>query len=225
MLKPLAAALLLFVAVANAQTGSFDNDISDTDSYSTRSSLASSSMTDAEHTFRSGNVLVAAGHLLAAGGVVMNVLGTTGGNPDLALLGNLGFNIGIPLVGAGAGSVARAVKKLNPDYRANYRGWGWYLTGFILGTTGGILLNSAVKEANQAESWEAHDEALDNTLFPVLLIVGSGVCGIVTWVKFTMVADEAGRAYSYQKSLRVDPKLSLSRDGDFAPGMMATYSF
>ena len=35
----------------------------------------------------------------------------------------------MPVLGMGAGKINAAAKSLRPDYRAGYRGWGWYWSG------------------------------------------------------------------------------------------------
>lgn len=179
----------------------------------------------------SGSSLTGVGHALAAGGLLMSVIGTSSGSGGLGFAGNLIYQIGVPLVGVGAGQVNRAAEKLNPGYRPDYRGWGWYWTAFGMGTFGSITLRNIIAKANKAETEEEQEEILGDAGFPVMLILGSAVCGIVSWVKFGNLAGEGKRAAREGASMRdsgsleILPTLAITADGQAEPGLRLGFRF
>ena len=178
-----------------------------------------------------GSTLTSVGHALTAGGMILGFIGNSAQSPGLAIVGNLASTIGLPMVGVGAGKVNRAAETLNPDYRANYRGWGWYWTGFGMATVGVLTLNNIVNEANEAETEEEQEEILQGAAFPILLLLGSSVCTITSWVKFGKLAGEGKRAAREGASMRdrgqldIVPTLAIMRDGSAAPGLHLGYRF
>jgi hypothetical protein len=161
----------------------------------------------------------------------MSGYAVSSGTDGLGIAGNLIYQLGVPLVGIGAGQVNRAAEKLNPGYRPDYRGWGWYWTAFALGTAGGIILQSVVTEANNADTQEEQEEALEGATFPVLLLLGSSVCGIVSWAKFGGLASEGRGAAREAGSMRdqggliIVPSLALTAEGRAEPGLRLGYRF
>lgn len=229
MLKPFAAALLLFVAAATAQSGSLDYDTSET--AATRpppKALAEGESRMAQQMFQNGNSMVTAGHILSTGGFILANVGTLAENPALSLIGNISFSIGLPVLGVGAGKVNNAAELQDPGYRADYRGWGWYWTGFVTGNVGVLMLNSVINEANNADTEEEQEEALSKAGFPLILILTGAVCNIVSWVKFARLAGEGRRAAAFNgaaASLDLQPQLLLTSEGKVAPGLKLSYGF
>jgi hypothetical protein len=177
------------------------------------------------------STLTSVGHAMAAGGMILGFLGNSTQSAPLAVVGNIMSTIGLPMVGIGAGRVNRAAETLNPDYRANYRGWGWYWTGFGMGAAGFLMLNNIVNEANAAETEEEQEKALEGVGFPILLLLGSSVCTITSWVKFGKLAGEGQRAGREAASMRdhgrleIAPTLAILSDGKAAPGLHLGYRF
>jgi hypothetical protein len=167
-----------------------------------------------EDEFRTGSGLVTAGHLMATGGVLLSLYGWFNDRG-----GNILYQLGVPFVGIGAGQINRAAEKLNPGYRPDYRGWGWYWTAFAMGTFGSIRLNSVLKKAARADSEAERQKELDKTTFPVLLILGSGAAGFVSWGKFGNLASEGKRAATLYASVGAAPFLIQDSGGEMAPGL------
>lgn len=178
-----------------------------------------------------GSTLTTVGHFMTAGGVILGFIGNTAQSQGLVIVGNLSSTIGLPMVGLGAGRVNRAAELLNPDYRADYRGWGWYWTGFGMGFVGALTLSNLIKEANAAETKEEQEEILKGAGFPILLLLGSTICSITSWVKFGKLAGEGKRAAREAASMRssgqleIFPTLAITGDGRTAPGLHLGYRF
>ena len=226
--KLFAAVFSLCVAGAFAQSGGLDYDTSDTAPRPAPKALAQTESRMAKQMYESGSTMVTAGHVLSTGGFILGTVGNFAEAPVLGLIGNISFAIGLPVLGIGAGKVNSAAELQDPGYKANYRGWGWYWTGFVTGYVGVLMLNNIINEANNADTEEEQDEALSKAGFPVILILTGAVCNIVSWVKFARLAGEGQRAAAFNgaaASLDLQPQLMLTRDGDLAPGMKLSYGW
>jgi hypothetical protein len=234
---PLALSLCLALAGPRAQADELKYNSADTTetpaavTAQPRPGLGGNSDAAATAELGAGSTLTTVGHAMAAGGLLLSVIGNSSQNGGLGIAGNIIYQIGIPLVGVGAGKVNRAAVKLNPGYVPDYRGWGWYWTAFAMGTIGGLTLQNVIKEANAADTEEEQEEALSKAGFPLILLLGSGVCAIVSWVKFGKLAGEGKRAALEAASMRdhgsleLMPTLAISADGRAEPGLHLGYRF
>lgn len=225
--KQFAAVFLLSMGLAAAQT-QIEDTKTQTQNEDTKAITLGTPGGDrrlADQMYQSGNTMVTAGHILATGGLLLSVVGSFAEAPALSIIGNVSNTIGVPLLGVGAGKVNNAGELMDPSYTANYRGWGWYWTGFAMGGLGTILIINAANDFNEATTEEEQDEAAGAIAPALLLLLGSAVCNITSWVKFANLAGEGRRAVQYRSSLEVMPQLQLAKDGSLTPGLGLAYRF
>ncbi len=119
--------------------------------------------------FRSAQSTATIGKVLAEIGLPLGILGSIIGNAPLALVGNISYGVGVPMIGIAAGNMERSAALLNSSYVPNPRGWGWYWTSLGTGVLASILLQNAISEFNNANTIEEQEDARSG--LPVIVVL------------------------------------------------------
>ncbi len=157
-----------------------------------------------------GAHLVTAGKVMAYGGLGIAVLGYY---PGPRIAGLAAFTLGVPLAGIGASMVNRSASALDPGYKPDPRGWGWWITGTALVAAG--LPGIATLD---------HGGSPGEVFGGMMLVVAGAGCDVVALAKFSRYAEEGRAVAASHSRVAVQPSLYFTPEGT-GPGMLLTYRF
>lgn len=175
--------------------------------------------------FEAGKTMLVPGHLLAGAGLVVAVVGGVTKSPGAHIAGSLMYSIGVPLTGVAAGKINKAAVKMRPSYMPEYRGWGYYWTGMGISLWGSLLVNSGIRDYNDAITAEAREEASSTIGGGLLLTAIGDICTLVAWGKFGFLAAEGKAAVPSTRALMLTPQLPLTTNGKGPLGLTLGYHF